>query len=299
MFHVMSFIARRMPEEGQKFARIAAQPDAHYSARVIRMKRFAPTLVMLLAGLNAGAEETAARPEWRRHFEAQGARGTFVLYEAERRRYLVYDEARAKRGYLPASTFKIPNALIGLEVGSIRDEKEVFRWDGKPQLRKALEQDHTLDTGMRDSVVWMFQEVARRTGKTRMREWLQRFDYGNADIRGGLEHFWLQGSLRVSAMQQVEFLRKLEEGRLPVSARSRRLVRDALRIEEWGVRTLYAKTGTTGRVQEPVMWWIGWVEEEGRMVAAFALNIDLAKDTKPTDRYAIARAILKEARVLR
>src|SRR5690606_28529958 len=117
------------------------------------------------------------------------------------------------------------NALIGIETGAIAGEDEVFRWDGTAKPVDAWEADHTLATGLRESVVWMFQEVARRVGKSRMREWLDRFDYGNRDMSGGIDQFWLRGGLRISAVQQVEFLRKLAEGRLPVGPRARRLVR--------------------------------------------------------------------------
>lgn len=262
------------------------------------MKRLAPSLVMMLAAFHAVADETVSRPEWRKAFDARHVRGTFVLYEPDAHRYSILDDRRARHGYLPASTFKIPNALIGLEVGSIRDESEVFHWDGKPKPRKAWERDQTLDSGMRESVVWMFQEVAKRTGKARMKDWIDRFDYGNHDIRGGIELFWLQGSLRISALQQVEFLRKLEEGRLPVSARSRRLVRDALLNEKAGDYAIHSKTGTTGAVREPVQWWVGWVEKDGRPVAYFAMNLTPTRDTKFEDRFAIGMEILREAKVL-
>jgi len=171
------------------------------------------------------------RPEWSRHFDEKGVHGTFVLFEPAKDRYLVLDPARAKQGFIPASTFKIPNALIGLEVGSIGDENEVFHWDGKPKPYPEWERDQTLASGMRYSVVWMFQEVARRTGKERMKEWIAKLDYGNRDIRGGIDLFWLHGAIRISAMQQVEFLRKLAEGELPMTQRSQRLVRNALVLE--------------------------------------------------------------------
>ena len=205
------------------------------------------------------------------------------------------DEARSRQRYLPASTFKIVNALIGLEVGSITDENEVFHWDGKPKVRAAWERDHTLASGMRESVVWMFQEVARRTGKSRMREWLERLGYGNGDMRGGIDLFWLQGALRVSAMEQVDFLRRLAEGELPMSQRSQRLVRAALVFEKTRDFTLYAKTGTTGAMKDPVHWWIGWIERKGRPTAYFAMNFTPAAATRHEDRFAIARDVLREA----
>jgi beta-lactamase class D len=263
------------------------------------MDRFVSPLLALFASLGSHAAVTLERPEWQAHFDAKGVQGSFVLYEQAHDRYLVCNEARARQRFIPASTFKIPNALIGLEVGSIADEREVFHWDGKPKVRAAWERDHTLDTGMRDSVVWMFQEVARRTGRERMREWLDRLDYGNRDMRGGVDLFWLQGALRVSAFEQVDFLRKLSEGALPATQRAQRLVRDALVVERTRHYTLYAKTGSSGATKSSVWWWVGWVERKGRPVAAFAMNFAPAASTRFDDRFEIGRAILQEAGALR
>ena len=262
------------------------------------MDRLASPLMLLFASLSAGAAETVARPEWQRHFEAHGVIGTFVLFEPAKDRYLAFNEARGRSRFLPASTFKVANALIGLETGAIADENEVFRWDGKPKLRRAWERDHTLDSGMRESVVWMYQEVARRVGKARMREWLERLGYGNRDIGGGIDLFWLQGSLRISAYEQVDFLHRLAEGRLPATQRAQRLVRNALVSEKTRGHTLYAKTGTSGHAKDPVAWWVGWVERKGRPVAYFAMNFTPRPSTRFDERFAIGRAILAEAGAL-
>ena len=262
------------------------------------MDRLATPLLLMFASLGAGAAETVARPDWQKYFDGQGVLGTFVLFEPAKSRFQVYDEARARRGYLPASTFKVPNALVGLEVGSIADENEVFRWDGKPKWRPEWEQDQTLASGMKYSTVWMFQEVARRTGKQRMKEWLARLDYGNRDIAGGIDLFWLQGNLRVSAMQQVDFLYKLAEGRLPATQRSQKLVREAMALEKTRDYALYGKTGTTSGRPGAIQWWVGWIERKGRVEAVFAMNLSAAEGTRFEDRFAISRAILNEAGVL-
>src|SRR4051812_44838475 len=123
------------------------------------MDRFVSPLLALFTGLRGQAPTHVATPQWHSHFDARGVRGTCVVYEPANDRYLVCNEARAKQRFIPASTFKIPNALIGLEVGAIADEREVFRWDRKSKVRAAWERDHTLASGMRESVVWMFQQV--------------------------------------------------------------------------------------------------------------------------------------------
>lgn len=261
------------------------------------MDRFVSPLLEMFS-FRAAAADLVARPRWQEHFDARDMRGTFVLLQPDQDRYLVCNEARAKQGLLPASTFKIANALIGLEVGSITDENEVFHWDGKPKPLPAWERDHTLDSGMRASATWMFQEVARRTGKERMREWLERLGYGNGDIRGGVDLFWLQGSLRVSAMEQVDFLRRLADGGLPMSQRAQRLVRHALVVEKTAAYTLHAKAGTANPAKNPVSWWVGWVERKGRPAGYFAMNFTPTRKTRYEDRCTLARAILEEEGVL-
>ncbi|HET9470254.1 MAG TPA: penicillin-binding transpeptidase domain-containing protein, partial [Usitatibacter sp.] len=248
--------------------------------------------------LATAAPETVAMPGWRRHLEAKGVEGTFVLFEPMEDRYRVLDTARAGRRFLPASTFEIANALVGLEVGSIADGDEVFRWDGKPKPCAAWERDQTLATGMRDGVAWMFQEVARRTGRARMREWLDRLEYGNRDLTGGIDLFWLQGGLRVSALEQVAFLHRLAEGRLPMTQRAQRLAREALVVEKTRERTLYAKTGAVPGGREAVMWWVGWIERKGRPRACFAMNLAPGPRTSIVRCLEAGRAILAEARVL-
>jgi beta-lactamase class D len=210
----------------------------------------------------------------------------------------VCGEARATEGFPPASTFNVPLALIALETGAVTDGNEVFRWDGRPRWRESWERDHTMPAAMRDGVVWAFQAIARRVGRPAMREWLERFEYGNGELAGGTDLFWLQGGFRVSAAQQVEFLRKLVQGRLPVSARSRHIVRDSLDTQRCGDCVIRAKSGTAISSRDGVVWWVGWVERGGETVACFALNYRALEATPRATRRAIGHAILEEAGVI-
>jgi beta-lactamase class D len=262
------------------------------------MDRLSNPLLALFAGLGAEAE-LVEQPAWRAPFDAKGVAGTFVVWEPLARRYRVLDPRRARRGYLPHSTFDPAIALVGLEVGSLNDELEVFRWDGKPKPVRAWERDHDLASGMCYGPAWMFQEIARRIGRPRMKDWLERLDYGNADIAGGTDLFWLQGGLRVSAMEQVDFLHRLAEGRLPATQRAQRLVRDALAVERTGAYTLFAKAGTSSQaIRDPVWWWMGWIERRGRPEAYFAMNFTPNGANRTTDRFEIGRAVLAEAGAL-
>ncbi len=262
------------------------------------MDRIATSLLLLFARGSALGSPLAARPDWERHFTARGAAGTFVLLQPFEDRVQVWNEARARRGYLPAATFEIANAVLGLETGALADEREVFPWDRKPQVLGTWEADQTLESGLRDNVAWMFQRVARRVGKAAMRDWLGRLEYGNRDMTGGIDQFWLQGGLRTTAMEQVAFLHRLAEGRLAATQRAQRLVRESLRLEKTRTHTLYAKAGAVPSGPNAVSWWVGWVERRGRVDAVFATNLSPGTATPYADRFVIARAILAAEGVL-
>jgi beta-lactamase class D len=131
-------------------------------------------------------------------FAAARVEGVFVLRSLATGEQVVTDAALAGTGELPASTFKIPNALIGLERGVLAGADATLKWDGverggSPEWNR----DHSLASALRDSTVWFFQEVARRIGPEAMQASLRAFAYGNADIGGGLDSFWLKGQMRI------------------------------------------------------------------------------------------------------
>ena len=167
------------------------------------------------------AETETLIPEIENYF--QGFDGALVLYDLNANRYTRYNPEKCAERLLPASTFKIMNALIALETGAIPDENYIMRWDDTPYEIPTWNQDHTLKTAFRDSVVWYYQEVARRIGEENMQRYIDAVEYGNKDMSGNLDTFWLDGAIRVSADEQVELLKRLYQGDLPFSRRSIRL----------------------------------------------------------------------------
>jgi beta-lactamase class D len=128
----------------------------------------------------------------------------------------------------PASTFKIPHALAALDAGVLHGAHDVIAYDGSPREYEAWRRDHTLASAMRYSVVWYFQRVAERLGMDREASYLRRFDYGNADPSSGLTTFWLGGSLRISPVEQLTFLRRLYDDSVPASEAARQTVKNIL-----------------------------------------------------------------------
>lgn len=234
-----------------------------------------------------------------------GVRGTFVLYDPQAKTLRTCDPARAARRFLPASTFKIPNALNALENGIVRDEHEIFRWDGVKRPVEAWNQDTDLAMGMKHSTVWFYQEIARRTGARRMQAFVDMLDYGNRDLGGGIDRFWLDGAMRISAYEQVVFLDRLRRDAQPVSRRSQDIVQRILERDRGEGWVLRAKTGAALRVSEidtaqgdagqvdNIGWYVGWVERGGdRHVFAFNIAMRDARDMPL--REPLAKALLAD-----
>lgn len=218
------------------------------------------------------ATTSETKPELEKYFDGQP--GTFVLYDLKRDQVLRYNPDRAAQRFLPASTFKILNSLISLETGVIPDENTVIKWDGTHYDVPSWNQDHTLKTAIADSVVWYYQELARRVGQERMQKYVDAAGYGNRDISGNIDSFWLDGALRISADEQVEFLKRLYQDDLPFSQRNLHIVKDILVLEKTPISQLSGKTGTQLRVQPSINWFVGYVEKDGN-VYLFATNLEL------------------------
>lgn len=212
-----------------------------------------------------------------RRFRARGVEGTFLLHSIHDDTWLVHNPARADQAFLPASTFKIPNSLIALETGVIRDENEVLKWDGRKRDVEEWNRDHSMRTAMAVSAVWFYQELARRIGEKRMREWIDRIGYGNRDISGPIDMFWLTGGLRITPRQQLELVRRLYLDELPFSERSRRIVKDILVLERTDAYVLRGKTGLAAPGGVGVGWLVGWVER-GNRAWVFASNVTIKGD---------------------
>lgn len=207
-------------------------------------------------------------------FGAAGVKGTFVLYDVQRQRYVGHDRERAETRFVPASTYKVANSLIGLSTGAVRSADEVLPYGGKPQRFKAWEHDMSLRDAIKASNVPVYQELARRIGLERMRANVSRLGYGNAEIGQVVDNFWLVGPLKISAMEQTRFLLRLAQGELPFPAPVQSTVRAMTLLESGPGWELHGKTGWCFDCTPELGWWVGWVKRNERLYG-FALNIDM------------------------
>lgn len=257
-----------------------------------------PLPLLLLVALGACAPRPAVTPaDMARVFRQHDVRGTFVLHDVKRGTTVRHNPKRAARRMLPASTYKIPHALIAVETGVLRDAKQRLKWDGKRYAFNAWNRDHDLPSALRYSVVPFFQQVARTIGRGRMQQWIDRLGYGNRNISGPIDLFWLEGRLAISANEQVAFLRRFQSGQLPVSPRTQAIVRNALIVDRGPHHVLRAKTGWAVRKTRQHGWYVGWATHRGR-TWVFAMNMDGRLGQNHQARKTITRAILKKAGAL-
>jgi beta-lactamase class D len=243
---------------------------------------------------NVAPQRSEIREGLTKHFTDAGTAGTFVGYKTDDYLVIASDKNRSGEAKLPASTFKIPNSVIALETGVVGDpDKDIFKWDGVVRSIEAWNRDHTMRTAIAASAVPVYQEIARRIGAERMQKYVDLFEYGNRDIGGGIDQFWLTGNLRIDPVQQVDFVDRLRRGALPASKRSQELVRDILPVTKVGDSIIRAKSGLLGAEQGRLGWMVGWAEK-GSEQTVFALNMDCLEPRHIADRMNLAQQCLRD-----
>jgi beta-lactamase class D len=192
----------------------------------------------------------------------------------------VSDPAECSVRTAPASTFKIPHALIALQTGALSSPRDVLSWDGSQQPFPSWESDHSLHSGIRSSVVWFFRRTAARIGPARMSDWLTRLGYGADTFDGDPTMFWLNGDLIVSPVEQLDFMLRLYRYEVPADREAVDAVKSALLMPPgtlmnaagshdftltWpGPLAVSAKTGNTRVGEESVSWVVGHIAHGGR-----------------------------------
>ncbi len=254
-------------------------------------------IIFLWTPATTSGADWQSRDDWRAFFDNHDTKGTILVIDERGDDPVtwVYDESRARTPMPPASTYKIPHALFALEAGIVRDEFQVFEWDGTQHNYEPWNRDQTLRSSMRHSTVWVYERFAETLWETKVREYLSRAEYGNAeptrdsDATGETKPYWVNGNLKISAQSKIKFLQKLYCNELPFKTEHQRLVKDIMIVQAEKSWILRAKTGWTGQLG----WWVGWVEHpEGPVF--FALNIDTPNRYDDLDkRQAVTRDILR------
>jgi len=244
------------------------------------------------------SQKVEERIDLKKYFNEYGHEGCFVLYDLKNDLYSKYNPERCAERFIPASTFKIFNSLIGLETGAVKDEFEVFKWDSVKRFYDMWNQDLDMKNAFKYSCVWYYQELAGRIGQEKMQHYITLNQYGNKDISGGIDLFWLNGGLKISADEQIEMLKELYFSNLKFSQRSMNIVKQIMIYDQTEEYTIRAKTGWAMRVEDQIGWFVGYIEK-GNDVYFFATNLQSKEPEEGfVSRKEITFKILKELKIL-
>lgn len=214
-----------------------------------------------------------------------------VIAEAETGRILV-QEGECRERITPASTFKIALAVMGYDAGFLKDEsaprlpfkKGYVEWGGDNWRQPT---DPT--RWMRYSVVWFSQQITQSLGDKTLHDYGVKFGYGNADFSGdrgknnGLERSWIGSSLKISPLEQMQFLRALVNRVLPVSVQAQDKAKAI--IETFPAidgTLLQGKTGSAFPRKadgsqdraHSLGWFVGWTKTENQKLVFVRLIQD-------------------------
>lgn len=194
--------------------------------------------------------------------------GTFVAYDGST--WTVYNPERAVQRCSPDSTWKIYDALIALDAGTLTAESSSIPWNGTNYPFEAWNKDQTLDSAMQSSVNWYFQTLDQRIGKQKLAKEIRKIDYGNKNIQSNLSSYWLESTLKISPVEQVLMLKRLYYNDFDSSAKNITAVKSAICLTP---DHLYGKTGT-GKINDTNVngWFIGYALTENEPYF-FAVNI--------------------------
>lgn len=224
----------------------------------------------------------------------EGHEGSFVMLDVSNDQYHIYNKDKSMTRISPYSTYKYLIALMGLEADMLTIDNTMLQWDGTVYPFNEWNKDHTLASAMTYSVNWYFEEVASKVGKEEIKWYMDRINYGNNDISGGVRDYWNYSTLTISPLEQVEVLKDFYTYNMPFSKQNIDAVKDVLKISDQNGYSLSGKTGTLIiNNQETCGWFIGYIEMDDTAYI-FVTNIEGTEDAGGAKAREITLAILQD-----
>ena len=257
------------------------------------MKSFLCPLLIAVLFFSCSQNNVKQDKSLKKYFDDNKVEGCFALMDNGTGKFTVHNLRRYRdSSYLPASTFKIVNSLIGLQTGKISSDSMVIKWDGVKRSVEEWNQDLNMYNAFRVSAVPYYQEVARRIGKDTMQLWLDSLRYGTQKIKSAIDSFWLDNSLKIKPDEELGLVKKLYFDQLPFFKTYQETVKRAMLFENNANYRLAYKTGLGYMENGHALGWIvGWIEENSHPYF-FVLNIE--SSDKNFDMKAVRIKMLKD-----
>ena len=249
---------------------------------------FLIVFVLLVISINLHAEEGKIEEL----YKLSNINGSILIESADgniKHQYNVSD----KESFIPASTFKIPNTLIILEEGLIKDQFEVIKWDGKEREYAPCNKDQTLKSAFQYSCVWFYQRYAELVGHKKYHTYLRKFGYGNILTGSDVTRFWLDGEIKTSVKDQIDFLRKVYAEELPIKKEHIKMLKSIMLSEDHEDYKIWSKTGWSGKDG----WYVGYLITDNQ-TWFFANHIEINKNSDLKFRKKLTMETFKSLKIL-
>lgn len=316
---IIHFVEREMQIRNFRFSSQLNGSKAQIKKRIekiasfpadARMSKWNQMVIMILVGMLVACQmplvSVLADDNQRYHFQAErtlyedfsdyfaGYEGSFVLYDMKADQYQIYNKEKSIQRVSPDSTYKIFLSLFALSANAIDMNHSTIKWDGIRYPYESWNTDQNLKTAMKSSVNWYFQELDRRIPPDQRQAYLKRIGYGNTKLTGGTTPYWLESSLKISPVEQVQLLKAMYTNEWGFEEDHVQAVKDAIQVGEHGGKLLFGKTGTgTVNNENQNGWFIGYVEHKENTYF-FATNIQEGENSNGSTAAKITLAILKE-----
>ncbi|MBK9257867.1 MAG: class D beta-lactamase [Saprospiraceae bacterium] len=251
------------------------------------------------------ASTSFGQSNFQKYFDSLNVAGSTTIFDYYNKKWIFTDKADAEIVSLPASTFKIPHTLIALENKVVADEYEVYKWDGIPKshLGKVVDlwnKDTDMNTAFKNSTVWFYEEIAKKIKRKSYKKILENCGYGNSNLNEKGQDFWNYGNFGVTPKNQIEFLIKLYEDKLPFSKYNMDKMKEIMISEKSETHNFRGKTGWTRKNGKEIGWWVGYVETKDNVYFFATRLLKNENDNNPNFtqyRKELTKLILKDIEV--
>ena len=250
----------------------------------------------------------SAQADLTKIFQEYNVNGSITIYDLKKDNWIFSDKYDSEAGTLPASTFKIINSLIAIELGILSDEKEIIKFVGINNVdtifygnRPDIFKDMNLAEAFEKSAVWFHLELAKKIGREKYLNYLKQCNYGNLDFSEKGVDFWNFGAFRITPIQQINFLKNLYKEKLPFSKRTIEIVKKIMITETGDNYIIRAKTGMGIQSENSIGWWVGYLEKKEN-IYIFATRLKTNSTNYDSEfaqkRKTLTKSVLKELTIL-
>ena len=97
-------------------------------------------------------------------------------------------------------------------------------------------------------------------------------NYGNSKTGEHVDSFWLDGDLRISAIEQIDVLKNIYREKYTFDSKNYKILKTLMIVDKNESYIVRAKTGVVGSMSPNIGWYVGYIETNDDVIF-FACNI--------------------------